>query len=126
MDYPVFQKQMEGMAVIYNEPRTGRDWLLKLDLYWARFKHWPDARFVGAVSRHVDMSKYFPRPSELLEQGRSYVADHVVIRPALTFIRAESAEDQQAREAAMAAIRRFISAGPPTTRGVEQASGLLS
>ena len=115
MTYEVFLKQMTGMAMVYKEPLDDVRWPVVLDIYWARFRAWPEARFLAVVDLHLTISKFFPKPSELLELGRYVAQAEQPIRLALPR-QEETAQDQQAREEAMAAMRAFLQSDPPSTR----------
>lgn len=116
MTYAVFLKQMTGLALVYKEPLDDARWPLVLDIYWARFCGWPESRFLAAVDRHITASRFFPKPSELIELGRALAIEAQPVRVALP-PQDETPDDKQAREQAMAAMRAFLESGPPTTRG---------
>ena len=115
MTYKVFLKQMTGMAMLYKEPLDDVRWPLVLDMYWARFKAWPEARFLAVVDLHLTISKFFPKPSELIELGRHVQQATQPIRLALPQ-QDESMEDKQAREQAMVAMRALFESAPSSTR----------
>jgi hypothetical protein len=115
MTYEVFLKQMTGMAIVYKEPLDDVRWPVLLDIYWARFRSWPEARFLAVVDLHLTISKFFPKPFDLLELGRYVARAAQPVRLALPQ-HEETPEDRQAREEAMAAMRALVESGPLTTR----------
>ena len=115
MIWDTFKAQMTGMAIIYKEKIDDEHWPILMHIYWQRFKQWSNERFVAAVTRHLEISKFFPKPSELIELGRMFVQS---TQPAYVALprQEETPDERVAREEAMAAMKTLFESDPPTTR----------
>lgn len=110
-----FAKAFLALAVVFNEDTAAPAFDVKRDIYWRIFQAWPAERFQGTCEAWITTGRFFPKPAELLEQGRLLKQAAQPIHVALPR-QEETPEDQVARETAMAAIKKLFEEDTPTTR----------